>query len=73
MAKKYPATKTAYSYLESTGEYSGATLAQLSPMDVGVYLLPANATFEEPPADDGTNWPYWNGAAWELRDLDVQQ
>lgn len=71
--KKYAANKIAYSFIPETGEFNGSTLAQLSPAEVGVYLLPAHATFDEPPADDGTNWPFWTGEAWELRALEVQQ
>ncbi|MEN9658409.1 MAG: hypothetical protein RL571_1874 [Pseudomonadota bacterium] len=64
---KNAAFKAAYSFDPLTGEYVGATLAQRSPLEDGVYLLPANATFSEPQEPAGDKWPFWTGSAWELR------
>lgn len=47
-------TKTVYNYNRDTGEYLGPETAHESPMEPGVYLLPAHSTEAEPPeADDG--------------------
>lgn len=56
----------AYQY-DRAGLYQGETLADESPLEPGVYLLPARCTFVAPPAqipDD--RWPRWNGVAWGL-------
>jgi hypothetical protein len=41
--------RIAYSFNPENGEYTGAVQAQKSPLEVDVYLLPANALFEQPP------------------------
>ena len=67
LMSKQTGFKAAHSFDPLTGEYVGATLAQLSPLENGVYLLPANATFNEPQAPVADKWPCWTGSAWELR------
>lgn len=56
----------AYQY-DHAGLYQGETKADESPLEPGVYLLPARCTLTPPPADvpEG-QWPRWNGAAWGL-------
>lgn len=58
--------KTAYQ-TDSAGMLIGETEADESPLEPGVYLLPAGATLKEPPKTipDG-QWPRWNGKKWEL-------
>jgi hypothetical protein len=58
--------KTAYQY-DTAGMYAGETEADESPLEPGVYLLPARCTFVAPPADvpEG-KWPRWVGSAWSL-------
>jgi hypothetical protein len=49
------------------GLYAGQTEADESPLEPGVYLLPARCTEVAPPErwpDD--RWPRFNGVAWEL-------
>lgn len=45
----------------------GETVADESPLEPGVYLLPAGCTFTSPPVTvpDG-QWPRWNGSTWGL-------
>lgn len=43
-------TKPAYSVNEFTREYTGETTADPSPLEPGVWLLPAHAYFEKPPS-----------------------
>lgn len=55
-----------YTYSSVTGEFTGSAIANGSPLERGVYLLPANATKTAPPMA-GTNEAavYANGA-WSL-------
>jgi hypothetical protein len=49
------------------GMFCGETVADESPLEPGVYHLPAGTVETAPPAswpDD--KWPRWNGSAWEL-------
>lgn len=52
---------------DSAGVYQGETVADESPLEPGMFLLPARCTFTAPPAyvpDD--KLPRWNGAEWTL-------
>lgn len=59
-------SRTAYQFSHA-GMYTGMTDADESPLEPGVYLLPARSTFVKAPLTwpDG-QWPRWNGAGWEL-------
>lgn len=49
------------------GMFIGLTGADESPLEPGVFLIPAGAVEAEPPGEWGdTQWPRWNGFAWEL-------
>ncbi|MDW5417045.1 hypothetical protein R6242_10760 [Iodobacter sp. CM08] len=63
--------KAAHSFDPATGEYLGATLAQRSPLETDVYLLPAGATFIAPKEPAAGKWPFWTGAVWEIRAVAV--
>lgn len=59
-----------YEYDEKTKEYIGTEEALLDPLETeqqgeNVYLLPANATFTEPPEAQESFACVWNGTAWE--------
>lgn len=59
-------TKTVYQ-TDRAGMYCGDTVADESPLEPGVFLMPAGCVSKAPPkqwADD--KWPRWNGAKWEL-------
>ncbi|MHB0819840.1 phage tail protein [Stutzerimonas stutzeri] len=59
-------TIPAYQF-DAAGIFRGETTADESPLEPGVYLLPAGCTRVPPPAEvpEG-RWPRWNGVAWEL-------
>jgi len=58
--------KTVYQH-DVAGRYMGDTLADPSPMEPGVWLMPAMTVDVPPPAPWPENtWPRWNGYTWEL-------
>ena len=62
--------KTAYLYDEKTKEYKSEGNAQLDPLESekagkGIYLLPANATWDKPTPKDGCV-AVWNGISWDM-------
>ena len=53
--------------LDRAGLYLGETVADESPLEPGVFLMPARTIAQAPPAswpDD--KWPRWNGATWDM-------
>ncbi|WP_336152612.1 phage tail protein [Acinetobacter ursingii] len=58
--------RTVYQY-NSAGMYVAATLADESPLEPGVFLIPANATeIAIPESWPEDQWPRFNGANWQL-------
>ena len=56
----------AYQY-DRAGMFAGTTEADESPLEPGVFLLPARCTVAAPPNEwPDDQWPRWNGAAWQL-------
>lgn len=58
-------TKTVYQY-DLAGVYIGTTQADESPLEPGVFHIPARCVQIAPPAVSGDQWPRWNGAAWQI-------
>lgn len=56
-----------YSFSPVTGEFTGATEAQVSPLEPGVILLPANATDLAPPEAPKGEVVVWKGGAWDIQ------
>mgnify|MGYP000744720853 CR=1 FL=1 len=53
-------------YNETSGAYLGTSDAIESPLEPGVWLVPAKATKTAPPADVDPFSQVWNGKGWEL-------
>ena len=52
---------------DNAGMLVGDTVADESPLEPGVFLVPAGATLTPPPTDcPNGKWPRWNGSEWEL-------
>lgn len=61
----YP-TKPAYSVDPVTREYVGDTVADPSPLEPGVWLLPANAFYEKPPEAAENEVAVMTDSGWSL-------
>ena len=55
---------TVYEF-DSEGYYTGARIAQRSPLEAGVFLIPKNATTEKPALPAENKEMKWNGSIWE--------
>lgn len=68
----------AYSY-KANGEYIGLVECQIDPVRTiktgkDAYLLPANATYTEPPEYNAeTHIPVWDGESWTLSEIEVHE
>jgi len=58
-----------YHYHSVTKEYLGSGLADPSPLEPGVWLIPANATGVQPPTAMDGKIRVWNGSAWAFEDI----
>jgi hypothetical protein len=53
-------------YNEASGAYLGTSEAIESPLEPGVWLVPAQATTTAPPASVNPFSQAWNGEGWQL-------
>lgn len=62
-------TKIVFSYSDSGVFLQQVELnsSDISPLEPGVWLIPANTTEEAPPEPVGNLYPHWLGNRWELR------
>lgn len=58
-----------YHYHPATGEYLGTGMADESPLEPGVWLVPANATTSPAPASLAGKVRVWTGSAWAYQDV----
>ena len=59
-------TKTVFQ-LDAAGHFKGTTVADESPLEPGVYLIPAGCIETAPPSSwPADKWPRWNGARYDL-------
>lgn len=58
-----------YNYNPENGYFTGESLADESPLETGVYLIPAHATEIIAPKATKDKVIVWNGNEWELQDL----
>lgn len=64
------ATKTVYNYHPRSGEFLGLELAHESPLEPGVWHMPAHATDVPPPATiPSGHRARFDGAAWSVFEL----
>ena len=56
-----------YNYDAATKEYAGSENAFESPLEEGVYLIPANATEKQPPQVQQNEAVCFNGQNWEIK------
>jgi len=57
--------KVIYLYSNS-GFLTGTTLADRSPLESDVYIMPPNSTDVQPPAPEEGKTARWNGTSWQL-------
>ncbi len=55
-----------YDYNPSTGEYLGIGIAQKSPLEPGIYLIPANATSDAPPPTEINEVAVFRNKTWQI-------
>lgn len=53
-------------HYDNTGKFTGSSIADESPLEPGVFLLPANATFTPIPALNEGQRAVWNGTVWDI-------
>ena len=57
-----------YSY-DLQGNYTGESVAEESPLEKGVYLIPASATEIKPPSTNANKVAVFDGQVWNIEDV----
>ena len=57
-----------YSY-DLQGNYTGESVADESPLEKGVYLIPAGATDIKPPSTNANKVAVFDGQIWNIEDV----
>ena len=60
-------TKTVYQ-LDDEGRYVGKTVADRSPLETDVWLMPSGCVTQAPPRTPAGKVARWDGQAWLLED-----
>ena len=61
-------TKTVYQ-LDELGRYVGKTVADRSPLETDVWLIPSGCVTQAPPRITAGKFAEWDGLAWHLVEL----
>ena len=59
--------------LDDNGYFTGLTVADLSPLEAGVYLMPAGTVDAEAPTITDSQCAKWDGSAWSVEDIPVEE
>ena len=59
-------------HYNSEGRFTGSTEANESPLEPGIFLIPANATSIEPPTFDSGFMAVFGGEAWNIIDITLE-
>lgn len=59
-----------YNYNPKTFEYMNQEEADVSPLEPGVFLIPANATSKKPPKVSESEVAVWDGRKWVKKNID---
>lgn len=60
------------SQLDKNGRFVGATTADESPLEPGVFLMPAGAVDFSPPVIPSGHYAEWNGAGFDLVEIETE-
>ena len=58
-----------YHYHIETGAFLGEGVADQSPLEPGVWLIPAQATIQRPPDIEEGEHAIWTGERWEVQPI----
>jgi hypothetical protein len=61
--------KPIYHYNPISGTFLGSDMARESPLELGVFLVPANATTNEPPRCSASERPVYRDGAWTVEPI----
>jgi hypothetical protein len=65
-----PGVKKVFSYHPESGEFTGETISDESPLEPGVWLMPAFSTDVTPPDFQQGMARVWNGQSWEFKTIE---